>query len=86
MKSHYDGDSYPAYSIVLLLKGLLKVCCWSNLLHFSHIYFQNTNIYDDIKIIHLQCFKSALRRVSTNISDNPRITKHIGAYFISHHS
>ena len=39
---------------------------------FSHIYFRNINVYDDIKIEIGLCFSSVVRRMSTNFSDTPR--------------
>ena len=71
MKHHYEADSCPADSIVLLLKSLLKVSCLLYRLYFSHICSWNIDVYDDIKTETSVCFSSAVRRVSTNLSDNP---------------
>ena len=72
MKRLYDADSCPTDSIVLVLKLSLKVSRLSYRLYFSHNYSRNINIYDEIKIETSLCSSSVVRRVSTNVSDNPR--------------
>ena len=73
MKRHYDIDSCPADSIVLLLKSLLKIYHLSYHFYFSNIYSRIINVYDDIKIETSLCFSSVVRRVFINFSDNSRI-------------
>ena len=50
------------------------ICRLSYCLYSSHIYSRYINVYDDVKIETSLCLSSVVRRVSTNLSDNPRKT------------